>query len=44
LETQQRTFHFISSSTLYEKFFCYFSGLKCDFNHWPLVFRAQSEE
>jgi hypothetical protein len=29
LETQRRTFHFISSSTLYEKLFCYFSDLKC---------------
>ena len=29
LETQQRTFHFISSSTLYEKLFCYFSVLYC---------------
>ena len=29
LETQQRTFHFISSSTLYKNLFCYFSSLRC---------------
>jgi hypothetical protein len=29
LETQRRTFHFISSSTLYKKLFCYFSVLYC---------------
>ena len=38
LETQRRTFHFISSSTLYEKLFCYFSGLECRITNWENKF------